>query len=148
MDFDALDASYSIYPDNTTIRIPVTILTDTLDENREQFVASLRVNDGFEDQVMVGPVGSTDVNIDDGNSMLYLKLLLLKLSINTIFYIVVTFSIDLSSEDVQVPEQNESVQVCFSRMGDTVNDYSVTLEAKMNTAGNIANGNLATTSQL
>ena len=55
---------------------------------------------------------------------------------------MVTFSIDSSSENIRVPEQNESVTVCFSRMGDTVNDYTVTFEAKMNTAGMIANGNL------
>ena len=51
------------------------------------------------------------------------------------------FSIAISSENIRVPERNESVEVCVRRIGDTINDYSVTLEAKMNTAGNIASGN-------
>ncbi len=51
------------------------------------------------------------------------------------------FSIDSSTENIRVPEKNESVEVCIRRTGDTVNDYNVTLEAKMNTGGNIANGN-------
>ena len=54
---------------------------------------------------------------------------------------VVMFSIDSSTENIRVPERNESVEVCIRRTGDTVNDYDVTLEAKMNTGGNIANGN-------
>ena len=58
-----------------------------------------------------------------------------------VLYVVVMFSIDAESEDIVVPERNESVEVCIRRSGSTVNDYSVTLEAKMNTAGNIANGN-------
>ena len=58
-----------------------------------------------------------------------------------VLYVVVMFSIDAESEDIVVPERNESVKVCIRRSGNTVNNYSVTLEAKMNTAGNIANGN-------
>lgn len=50
------------------------------------------------------------------------------------------FSIDLSSQNVRVPEENDTVEVCIRRMGNTVNQYNVTLESKMNTAGNIAEG--------
>ncbi len=68
-DFAAIDVIYSIYSDNTTIRIPVTILTDMLDEDQEQFSASLVVNDGFNDMLVLGSISSTDVNIMDGDSM-------------------------------------------------------------------------------
>ena len=58
---------YSIYPDNATVRIPVTILTDVIDENTENFFADLSVSNGFQDQVNVGQISRTEVDILDGD---------------------------------------------------------------------------------
>ena len=44
--------------------------------------------------------------------------------------------------DIDVPENNETVTVCVRRTGDTTQDYSVTLEAKENTVGLIADGKM------
>ena len=44
--------------------------------------------------------------------------------------------------DIDVPENNETVIVCVRRTGDTTQDYSVTLEAKENTIGLIADGKM------
>ena len=44
--------------------------------------------------------------------------------------------------DIDVPENNETVTVCVRRSGDTTQDYSVTLEAKENTIGLIADGKM------
>ena len=56
------------------------------------------------------------------------------------FFLVVMFSIDASSENIIVPERNNVVKVCIVRIGDTVKDFTVALQAKMNSAGNIADG--------
>ena len=44
--------------------------------------------------------------------------------------------------DIDVPENNETVTVCVRRTGDTTQNYSVTLEAKENTVGLIADGKM------
>lgn len=54
--------------------------------------------------------------------------------------VVVLFSIDSSSRNIRVPENNETVEVCVSRVGDTVQTYTVTLESKLNSGGNMATG--------
>ena len=67
MDFSALDATYSIYPQNATVRIPVTVLTDMIDENTENFFADLSVGSSFVNQVRLGQISRTQVNIMDGD---------------------------------------------------------------------------------
>lgn len=70
-DYLALNATYSIYPGNATISIPITILTDMLDENTERLSVRLSVSDGFEQQVRLGQFASAEVDITDGNGMAF-----------------------------------------------------------------------------
>ena len=72
-DFRALNATYSIFPDNATIRVPITVLADAIDENTEVLSASLSISPGFEDQVTLGSNSSAEVDIIDGDSMLLQK---------------------------------------------------------------------------
>ena len=72
VDFSAVNASYSIYPGNATIRIPITILRDLVDENDETLKAQLSINSGFENKIMLGDISETTIQIIDGNGNVYL----------------------------------------------------------------------------
>ena len=54
----------------------------------------------------------------------------------------VQFDIDVQSRDISVSENNGTVTVCVRRSGDTTQVYSVTLKAKENTIGLIADGKM------
>ena len=54
----------------------------------------------------------------------------------------VQFDIDIQSRDISVSENNGTITVCVRRSGDTTQVYSVTLEAKENTIGLIADGKM------
>ena len=73
VDFSAVNASYSIYPGNATIRIPIIILRDLIDENDETFKAELSINSGFENKIMLGDFSETTIHIIDGNGNVYLR---------------------------------------------------------------------------
>ena len=72
VDFSAVNASYSIYPGNATIRIPITILRDLIDENDETLKAQLSINSGFENKIMLGDISETTIQIIDGNGNVHL----------------------------------------------------------------------------
>ena len=72
VDFSAINASYSIYPGNATIRIPITILRDLIDENDETLKAQLSINSGFGNKIMLGDISETTIQIIDGNGNVYL----------------------------------------------------------------------------
>lgn len=67
VDFLASNVSYSVYPGNTTIKIPVVIVSDNLDEVQETFGVQLSVASGFENKIMLGAINFTTVVISDGN---------------------------------------------------------------------------------
>ena len=70
LDYNALSGPYSIYVGNSTVRIPVTILSDTLDEDVEFFNAQLSMDDSFINRIVLGAIQNTRVYISDDDGML------------------------------------------------------------------------------
>ena len=50
------------------MRIPFTILSDTLDEGVESFNAQLSIDDSFTNRIVLGAIQNTrvDISVDDG----------------------------------------------------------------------------------
>ena len=61
---------HSIYVGNSTLRIPFTILSDTLDEAVESFNAQLSIDDSFINRIVLGAIQNTRVDISDDDGML------------------------------------------------------------------------------
>ena len=69
LDYNALGGPYSIYVGNSTVRIPFTILSDTLDEDVEFFNAQLSIDDSIINRIVLGAIQNTRVNISDDDGM-------------------------------------------------------------------------------
>ena len=69
-DYNALSGPYSIYVGNSTVRIPFTILSDTLDEGVESFNAQLSIDDSFTNRIVLGAIQNARVDISDDDGML------------------------------------------------------------------------------
>ena len=69
-DYNALSGPYSIYVGNSTVRIPFTILSDTLDDGVESFNAELSIDDSFTNRIVLGAIQNARVDISDDDGML------------------------------------------------------------------------------